>query len=293
MTRELPPRHATGRWVALGVALLALVGCRRQVPSDHLALVPGDAQLLVELDLAALRGAAATAGLLKGARGSAAAQLGLDPRRDLDRVLLGAGSGAGGQLDFVVLLSGRIDEPSVLRAVRRRGPLGEERRRGWRLYTSPRGEGHLVFPRPGLLAVVSGAWLERLLDRLDGRGPAVTDRPALARRIGPERARGRAAWAVCLLAPASGRLAARRLDWPELGQLAALLASVEADASRIVVQGAAEFREVAAAQAFDTRLRGLLREHQLAGELRLVERELRLRLSVPEGALRDLLSPDP
>jgi hypothetical protein len=276
------------------VAALASAGCRRQVASDHLALVPGDAQLLVELDLAALRAAAATAGLLEGARGSAAAQLGLDPRRDLDKVLLGAGSGARGQLDFIVLLAGRIDEPRVLRAMRAQSrPLEEQRRRGWRLHAAPRGEGFLVFPRPGLLAVVSAGWLERLLDRLDGRGPALTDRSALARRIGPLRGRGRAAWAVCLLAPASGRLAARRLGWAELGQLAAVQASVEAAAAGVVLQGAAELRDAAAARALDARLRRLLRERQLAGELRLVDRELRLRLSVSGGELRGLFGPEP
>jgi hypothetical protein len=282
-----PPRAAS--LVALLVAL-ALPGCRRtpQASNDPLQLVPGDAQLLLQLDLAALRRAAATAALLKPERsGGAAVRLGFDPRRDLDTVLFGAGSGRG-QLDFVVLLAGRVEERRVLEALRKqRQPLEEQQRRRHRLYSAPRGERvYLIFPRDGLMAVVSEGWVERLLDRLEGRGPGVTARSELARRIGP--VRGRAAWAISLLSPASGQLAARRLGWAELGQLATLQASLEADANRVLVQGAAHFRETAAARAFEQRLRGLLRERDLAPEVHLDERELRLHLSVSEGAVREL-----
>jgi hypothetical protein len=251
-------------------------------------MVPASAQVAVQMDLAALRRAEATASLLrprsKPEEGRAA--LGMDPRQDLDRAVLAA-EGRRGGLDFVVLLAGRFTESDIVSALRRREPaLSEHGLRGQRLYSAPQGERVTVlFPRRGLLVIVSDGWLEPLLDRLEDRGPRLESNRELSRairRVG----NGHAAWAASLLSPESGRLVAERTGWSELAQLSAVRASVDAETS-LQLEGAASFSEESAAQALERRLRGLGRE---AGGLRVErsEREVRGRMTLGPSAVQQL-----
>ncbi len=282
------------------LALVGLAACGRceppPPPGDLLELVPESAQLVLELDLAGLRSAPVlrpAEGGPRAADAAIAARLGLDPRRDLDRVVLAAASpeaparsGAGAEL--LLLLRGRVQRERVAAALGRRGELVRERVRGIEALTPRQGEAlSLLFLDGGrapvaTLAVVSAGWRERLLDRLEGRG-----RSALAgRTLGAELRAARRGPATIRLAsrlsPALARVLAGLARWPELASVALLSGSARAH-DRLELRLEAELVEGEGAAALARRLGSLSTPAPL--QLRAEGRRVAARLELDRETL--------
>jgi hypothetical protein len=233
--------------VSLLASVSVLPGCRRdETPSEGkglLALVPEGAQLLFDLDLAALRRSRLFASLAKGsALGQRALGVGFDPGKDLDEILLAATSrrGSPGELEFLTLFSGRFDERTI---APKGANLVEERRRGRLLRRVPEEGGPvLIVPRPGLLASASPGWVDPLLDRLEGRGRSVLSRSRIGAAVRSLEGKS-TAWATAVLSPEAAELLATRLARPELRGARSVSAAVVAGrelSGRVTVELAGE-----------------------------------------------------
>lgn len=284
---------------------MALAGCRCgvELPSDLLELVPDRAAFVLSLDLAALRRAKVMEAL--PARSGSAARtnlraLGFDPTRDLDRALVAAASSKG-DLDYLVVLTGRLSQEAVLAALRRRGGgLDVESRRGQTIYRDKAGRGpQLLFLGPpqgaregrAVVTLVSASWCDLLLDRLQGRGRSVL----LGNKLLAPEIRGfsgqRSSWVVSHLAGETGRHLASRVGWPELARLVTLRGSVAAD-EQLRVQLAARLDEQAAAEELSRRLRDLSARTAWGLAFRVEQRgrEVQVRVALSSEQLRQLLA---
>jgi hypothetical protein len=223
------------------------------------------------------------------------ARLGLDPRRDLDGIVLAAASTEGGDrergAELLLLARGRFDRDRVVAALGRGGELVRRRVRGHALYT-PRESASLslLFLEASagtrVLAVVTAGWRERLLDRLEGRG-----RSALAgRTLGAELRASRQVVATMRLAsrlsPALSRLLARRAGWPELASVATSTGAARAG-DRLELELQAGLVESSGAAALGRRIVELGRG--LAPSAKVEGRMVTIRAALGREALRAVL----
>jgi hypothetical protein len=284
----------------LALPLVALAGCRcaAEPPADLLELVPDRAAFVLSLDLAALRRAKVMAALPARSAGAArAGALGFDPTRDLDRALVAAASSRG-DLDYLVVLTGRLSREAVLAALRRRGgELLSQSQRGQTVYRDKGGRGpQLIFLKPpsedrAVVTLVSPSWGDVLLDRLEGRGRSVLSGNKL---LAPE-IRGvsgqRSSWVVSHLAGETGRHLASRVGWPELARLVTLRGSIAAD-EQLRLELAARLDDPTAAQDLTRRLRDLSARTAwgLAFRVERREREVQVRVALSSEQVRQLLA---
>jgi len=240
------------------------------------------------VDLAALRRSPIAAALPGEGAAQARARFGFDPRTDLDRALLAAGSERPGPPELLLVLSGRIEDEHVLAALRAQARPSERERRGRAVYGLT-GGGHLLLPAPGLLVIVSDGWLERVLDRLEGRGRGALEARELAtavRAVGP----GHTAWLALAVAPGSAGVLAAQVGWTELKELRSLRAALDAGQT-LTLEVAARLAAPAAASALERRLREEVRRGSDLLEdvrLRVEGEELRGRLALSTRGLEKL-----
>jgi len=243
-----------------------LCGCRCSEsgpPRDLLQLVPARADLVVSVDLVTLRRSDVMAKLFKGRKkpgpsGSADRPsfraLGFDPARDLDRVVLAAG-GEGGRLEFLVLITGRLDRQRVLDALdrRARGKLTHRSHQGHTLYEDGTGNTLLFLGRSSMV-VVSRGWSDLVLARLRGQGRSVLGgNRQLAGDIRAVRG-SHPAWLVSRLAPAMGRYLAHRLEVTELQQLRSVEGNLRAAAGQLQLRLALRLDGEGGARSLEGRL---------------------------------------
>lgn len=281
------------RGICLAVACL-LGGCRchQEPPADLLELVPADAVFVMSVDLATLKQSEALKALrgMTGEGRRRSGGIGFDVAWDVDRIALGAAS-RDRELEFVAALRGRIKREEVLARMGRQG-LASRTHRGRELYQGKGGIGPLMlFAGEGVLVLVSEGWLERVLDRLEGKGRPVVGSTVnpLARDVAAMR-QGRPAWIVSRLAPTTGTFLASRLGLGELRELLAVQGSLEAK-REVTLRLELQMDGEEATRGLRDRLGALIRPGTPLERLRLElsgGRRLRLGLSLTPSEIRRL-----
>jgi len=251
-------------------------------------LVPSEAVLVLGIDLKALRGSPMVRQLLTDEQPRArdrVTQMGFDPARDLEQVVVAAGN-VGHRLEFVVLLRGRLERRQILSALQERTELSRRSQRGFTLYRDPSRAGPLLlFPGPRTMIVVSEGYCDALLSRLLGQGRSVLDTPLGVRA---RTVRQSSAWVTTRLSLALRDYVASRTGWAALKGVELAQGDIKPQADRLDLRLDLQMDAVQGARLVQHRVQQYSRGAPNPPRVTRDGRRVSLRLSLTLAQLRGI-----
>lgn len=270
--------HYRGAARAAGLVALAaavtLGACRGESPADAMRVIPAEANVVVRVDVKRLRGTPLHQRILAWLNRNdyflwkvenIAKKSGLDVRRDVDALVLGAAGPVAedGRAEYAIVAVGRFDRARVVSWyqdwVRGEGGEPKEQRHGqYVFYSGKDGSTNLAVPTSRLLLVGSKAWMPKMLDLAARKGQDLRSRPDMSGLLA-QTAAPRIAWVVAHVTEAQRHsLAATELP---LRSLTAVVASVDSSEKLgLELELRTSHTAPAEAKALADKLRGMIDE---------------------------------